>query len=62
MKWLWKHLLQYFTEPLNLKKKIYHMLVCGWPECALFFRPIEATAEISQETYFPIRLLHKALS
>lgn len=46
----------------KFKKKIYHMLVCGWPECALFFRPIEATAEISQETYFPIRLLHKALS
>lgn len=46
----------------KFKKKFYHMLVCGWPECALFFRPIEATAEISQETYFPIRLLYKALS
>lgn len=38
------------------------MLVWGWPKCALFFRPIEVTAEISQETYFPIRLLHRALS
>lgn len=40
------------------------MLVCvgGWSECALFFRPTGVAAEISQETYFPVRWLYRALS
>lgn len=37
------------------------MLVCGWSKCALFFRPVEVTNEISKETHFLIRLLYKAL-